>query len=77
MTLAQVDHLLRMKDRYEPLELDTHVRLMSLEATKGSEYVILSTEHDTKYWLCLHCRDTDHEKKPDTRLHMKTHAQKV
>ncbi|PBK95472.1 hypothetical protein ARMGADRAFT_1011307 [Armillaria gallica] len=72
-----VDHLLRMKDRYEPLELDKHVKLMSLEETKGSEYIILSTEQDTKHWLCLHCRDTDREKKPDTRLHMKMHAQKA
>ncbi|KAK0505135.1 hypothetical protein EDD18DRAFT_1127879 [Armillaria luteobubalina] len=72
-----VDHLLRKKDRYEPLELDTHVKLMLLEETKGSDYIILSTEQDTKHWLCLHCRDTDREKRPDTRLHMKMHAQKI
>ncbi|KAK0195043.1 hypothetical protein F5146DRAFT_1023974 [Armillaria mellea] len=72
-----LDHLFSMKDHYEPLEPDTHVKLMSLEEIKGSEYIILSTEQDTKHWLCLHCRDTDREKRPDTHLHTKMHAKRV
>ncbi|KAK0476783.1 hypothetical protein IW261DRAFT_1490057 [Armillaria novae-zelandiae] len=72
-----VYHLFRMKDRYEPLELDMHVKLMTLEESKGSDYIVLSTEQDTKHWLCLHCRDTDREKRPDARLHMKMHVQKI
>ncbi|KAK0213187.1 hypothetical protein DFS33DRAFT_1482926 [Desarmillaria ectypa] len=72
-----VNHLLRMKDRYESLELDTHVKLVPLEATKSPECIVLSTEQDTKHWICLHCRDTSEEKKPDTRLHAKVHVQKV